>query len=100
MKLDDIPGTELPDRNWFQKVLDLTRNKISFFDNLDGVFVETYLETTETKVRHSLGRVPRYVFEVASYPNGTAGISFTQAATNSELFLKRSTAGSCTLFII
>lgn len=98
MKLQDF-GSIAPDRTWFQALLQFTRNKISFDDNLDGQFVTTNVGTGETEIGHSLGRVPKYVIEVAAYPNGTAGISFTKPATINQIYLKRAVAGACTLFI-
>jgi len=97
MKLEGFG--ESPDRSWFQRLLEFTRKKISFEDNIDGIFINANIGLNETEVGHSLGRAPQYVIEVASYPNGTAGISFTKASTANQLYLKRTVAGACTLFI-
>ncbi len=99
MKLDAFGG-DSPDKNWFLKLLDFTRNKISFLDNLDGRFVDTNIGTAETEIGHTLGRIPQYIFEVASFPNGTAGISFTKPSTATAIYMKRAVAGKCTLFIV
>lgn len=97
MRLRDF-GAEAA-REWFQQVLEWSRKKITFDDNMDGVFLKTYLGTTETVVSHPLGRTPRYIFEVASYPTGTAGINFTREPTLSTLYLRRDSAGECVLFL-
>ena len=97
MRLRDF-GQEAA-REWFQQVLEWSRKKITFDDNMDGVFLRTYLNTTETVVSHPLGRAPRYIFEVASYPTGTAGINFTREPTNGTLFIRRDVAGECVLFL-
>ena len=98
MKLRDY-GSEAF-RDWFQQILGWSRNKITFLDNIDGIFVKHYINTAETEVGHTLGRIPRFIFEVAEYPNGTAGISFTKSPTIDKMFLTRNSAGECTLFII
>jgi hypothetical protein len=87
-------------KNWFQQILEWSRKKITIEDNIDGIFVTTYLGTAETVIDHTLGRVPRYILEIASYPNGTSGINFTQAPTDTKLFLKRNNAGSCVLLLM
>lgn len=97
MKLRDLG--DAPMRTWFNMILEWSRKKITFDDNMDGIFVRSYIATTETKVSHTLGRMPRYVFEVAEYPSGTAGIEFTQHNTRDTLYLRRNVAGNCTLFI-
>jgi hypothetical protein len=89
-----------PDASWFSRLLDWTRGKITFEDNIDGRFLTVNIGTTETEIGHTLGRVPRYILEVASYPNGTAGIQFTKSPTIDKLYLKRGTAGQCTLFLM
>jgi hypothetical protein len=99
MRLPEFSG-DMPEKSWFQAILDWSRKKLTFDDNLDGVFVTAYLGTSETEVGHPLGRTPRYVLEVAAYPNGTAGISFTKSPNQSQLFLKRSVAGNCTLWLM
>lgn len=98
MKLDSFG--DFPDKNWFQKLLELTRRRISFDDNIDGIFVTANIGTAETQIGHNLGRIPKYIFEVASYPTGTAGINFTKPSTTDKVYLTRTTAGNCTLFII
>lgn len=98
MKLRDLGETAT--RDWFQQILDWSRKKITFSDNIDGVFITANVGTGETQVGHPLGRTPQYIFEVAAYPNGTAGISFTKQPDNQSIFIKRSVAGQCTLFLI
>jgi len=87
-------------RSWFQQVLQWSRKKITFDDNIDCQILTVNIGVAETEVGHSLGRVPRYVIPVASYPNGTAEINFTKPSDLNRLFLKRSTAGVCTLILI
>jgi hypothetical protein len=98
MKLRDL-GVDAA-REWFQQLLEWSRKKITVDDNWDASVLKTYLGTAETVVDHTLGRTPRYIWEVASFPHGTAGISFTKEPTNAKLFLKRSTAGECTLILM
>lgn len=99
MRLQDFGG-DLPGRSWFQTLLEWTRKKITFDDNIDCKFITAYIGLAETEVGHPLGRTPRYIIEVAAYPNGTAGISFTKEPNKSQLFLKRATAGTCTLLLL
>ncbi len=98
MKLRDIGDSAL--REWFNQILEWSRKKITFDDNIDCVFVTANIGTSQTEVGHSLGRTPKYIIEVASYPNGTAGISFTKAPEPSKIFVKRATAGECTLLLM
>lgn len=99
MKIQDFTG-KTPDARWFQLLVEWTRKKISFDDNIDCQILGVSLKTTETVVGHSLGRTPRYIIEMAAYPNGTAGIEFTQPPSNSQLFLKRTVAGNSTLMLL
>lgn len=97
MKLRDF-GADAA-RDWWNQLLEWSRKRITFDENMDCVSVTSYIATTETEVGHSLGRIPKYVLEVASFPNGTKGIEFTKEPTNQKLFLKRGTAGNCTLLL-
>jgi hypothetical protein len=97
VKLQDLGSGSID--KWFQQLLSFSRKGISFDDNIDAQFWTGNIGTAETEIGHSLGRTPRYVIEVASYPNGTAGIQFTKAPDDKRLFLKRSSAGQCTLMI-
>lgn len=86
-------------KEWFEQILQWSRKKITLDDNLDCVFVTAYIATTETEIGHPLGRTPRYIIEVAAYPNGTAGISFSRESKIDKVYLKRATAGTCTLLM-
>lgn len=99
MKLPDFQGAE-PDAGWFRRLLQALRKGLTFDDNFDSVFLTVNIGTAETEVGHPLGRAPRYVIEVAAYPNGTAGISFTREPTIQKLWLTRATAGQCTLLLM
>jgi hypothetical protein len=99
MKLLDF-GQGLPDRTWFQRILEWSRKKISFEDNIDCAFITANVGTGETEVGHPLGRAPKYLIEVAAYPNGTAGISFTKEPDNKRVFIKRGTAGQATFLLL
>lgn len=98
MKLRDFGQSAT--REWFQQILEWSRKRFTFEDNLDCVFVTHRVETTETEIGHSLGRVPKYILEVASYPNGTAGISFTKPPEKDKIYIKRNAAGECTLLLM
>lgn len=97
MKLFDF-GDDKP-RSWYQQLLEWSRKKITFDDNIDCVFVTASIGTAETQVGHSLGRVPKYIIEVASFPYGTAGIAWTKAPEKDKIFITRSTAGTCVLLL-
>lgn len=98
MKLRDFGSDAY--RSWFQQILEWSRKKITFEENVDGIFIQTYLGTSETVIDHALGRIPKYILEVASYPNGTAGIAFTKPPSIDKLYLTRTSAGSCVLFLM
>lgn len=91
MKLRDY-GFE-QSREWFQQILQWSKKKITFEENIDGIELLTYLTTSETEVGHTLGRIPKTITPVAKFPHGTSGIEFTRAPTIDKLFLSRSSAG-------
>ena len=92
MKLRDYG--EIFSRDWIQQLLQWSRNKVSVVDNLDCVEVVAYINTTETVIGHSLGRVPRGTIPIMKYPFGTvASLSFTREPTIDKIYLTRSTAG-------
>ena len=98
MKLRDFGETAA--RDWFQQILEWSRKKIAFEDNIDCIFVTANVGTSQTEIGHALGRVPKYILEVASYPNGTAGISFTKAPEVDKIFITRASSGVCTLLLM
>jgi len=100
MKLQDYGAvTDQKADSFFKQLLDWSRGKLTFADNFDCKIIPAYLGTAETIVQHSLGRIPQGIIEVASYPHGTAGISFTQSPTDKQLYMRRGTAGNCFLLI-
>ena len=98
MKLRDF-GENAP-REWFQQILEWSRKKLTFDDNLDCIFLTVNIGTAETEIGHSLGRTPRYIIPVASFPNGIANIAFSREPTNEKIWLTRSTAGTQTLLLM
>lgn len=98
MKMPDLTG--MPDASWFQRLLEFTRKKITFDDNIDCQILTVNIGVAQTEIGHSLGRTPRYIIPVASYPNGTAGIQFTKESDNKRVFLKRDVAGVQTLILL
>lgn len=100
MKLRDFGQLGQPKLDqWLQQIFNFSRNSISFEDNMDVIFQNVYIGTSETEVQHNLGRTPKAVIEVAAYPYGTAGISHTKAPTEDFLYLSRGSAGNCQLMI-
>lgn len=97
MNFPDFSG-DRPERGWFLQLLTGLK-KLTFDENIDCVKIRVNIGTTETQVGHPLGRTPRYIIEVAAYPDGTAGIQFTRAPTNDKIWLTRTTAGNCTLLL-
>lgn len=98
MKLRDFGESAL--RDWFNQVLDWSRKKITFDDNIDCAFITAKVDVTSTEIGHSLGRTPKYIIEVATYPYGTAGISFTRPPEKDKIFIKRNVAGTCCLLLM
>lgn len=97
MKLKDYGET--PDRSFFQSILEWSRKKVGIDDNLDCVTIETYLGTSETIVDHPLGRVPKGIISILSFPNNTTELTWDKAPTNSRLFIHARTAGKYSLLI-
>ena len=97
MKIRDVGPS--PTREDTQQLVDWSRNKVSFTENLDCKLITIRIGLTETEVGHSLGRAPKYVIELAAYPGGTAGISHTRAPEVDKLWLTRSVDGETTLLI-
>lgn len=98
MKLRDY-GQDAPS-SWFQQLLEWSRKKITLEDNVDCIFVTASIATTETVVGHQLGRVPKYIIEVTSWPNSAKGIELTKAPTSEKLFITRTTSGETTLLLM
>lgn len=97
MRLRDF-GTDKP-REWFQQILQWSQGKIGI-ENLDTRTVIANIATTETRVPHSLGRIPQFVIPVMIYPYGTTEISFTKEPTFDTLYLKGATAGVRALLVL
>lgn len=97
MILRDLGSLSTPE--WFHQLLAWSRRRVSFTDNLDGTFVDAQIGTGETEIGHNLGRAPTYVFELASFGTGTAGITLTRAPEAGRIFIKRAVAGKSTLFL-
>ena len=82
-------------------MIDLSRKKITLDDNVDCQVVDCNLLTTETKVGHNLGRIPKYILPTMSYPNGIKGdLEFTRPPTEKEIYVKCSIAGAYTLIVM
>ena len=100
MKLRDFGKLGQPRLDqWLQQIFEWSNRKITFEENMDVIFQDVYIGTSETEVQHNLGRIPKKIIEVAAYPYGTAGISWTKAPTNEYLYLSRGSAGNCQLMI-
>jgi hypothetical protein len=97
MKLFDFGDGQ--NRSWFQQILEWSRKKISFEDNLDCVILTVKIATSETIVDHPLGRVPKGIIPILQYPNNISELSWTKAPTNSRLFLSQRIEGTITLLI-
>lgn len=97
MRLQDY-GEQQP-RSWFQQLLDWSRNRVSFEENLDCVIIDVNIATSETIVDHPLGRVPKGIIPVLRYPNNISEISWTREPTDTRLFLSQRVAGRMTLLI-
>ena len=94
-------GTE-QSRSWFQQLLDWSRNKVSFEENLDCVIIDVNIATSETIVDHPLGRVPKGIIPLLRWPNNTSELSWSdpeKPPTDTRLFLKQRVAGKVTLLI-
>jgi hypothetical protein len=98
MRLRDF-GLEAP-REWFQQILEWSRKKITFEDNIDCLFIKANIDLNETIVGHQLGRVPRYILEISSWPNSAVGITLTKPPTSEKIFLRRASAGETTLLLM
>lgn len=90
-------------REWYQQILDWSRKSITFEDNLDCVFVTADIETSETAVGHSLGRMPKYIIPVGSWVTGATmvrEITLTKAPTADQVFVSSASAGKQTLLLM
>lgn len=97
MKLIDYGEKE--SRSWFQQVLEWSRKKITFEDNLDCVTLSAYVGTSETIVDHALGRTPKGIIPVLAYPNNISELSWTREPSAQRLYIKQRVAGNMTLLI-
>jgi hypothetical protein len=90
---------ESQSRSWFQQILEWSRKKISFEDNIDCIIIEANIATSETIVDHPLGRVPKGIIPVLRWPCNISELSWTREPTNSRLFIKARVAGRMALLI-
>lgn len=97
MKLTDFG--DKPDNTWFRNILEWSRKKISLDDNLDCVTMSVEIATTETKIGHSLGRVPKGVIPLLQFPGATIEMTMTNAPTNNLLFISARVKGTYGLLI-
>lgn len=97
MKLRDFGEDQ--NRSWFQQILEWSRKKISVEDNIDCVILSVSIGTSETIVDHPLGRIPKGIINVLSYPNNTSEMTWTRAPEQSRLFIQARTAGTYTLLL-
>lgn len=97
MKLRDF-GENAP-RSWFRQILEWSQRGVSIQDNLDAQIIEADIGTSETRVGHNLGRIPKGVIPIMVFPHGITGLQFTKAPTADSLFLSRSSAGRQALII-
>lgn len=91
MKLRDYG--EVFGRDWIQQIMQWSKKKVSVGDNIDCVEVVEFINTTETRVGHNLGRVPQGIIPIMKYPHGTDSLSFTRAPEIDKIWVSRSTAG-------
>ncbi len=107
MKLFDFGDNDT--RSFIRQILEWSLKRVSLFDNVDCIVLDSVrIETTETQVGHTLGRVPRLVFEscgpnsrnaVGTQWNGTVGIALTRQSTITSVYVKRKEAGETTLVL-
>jgi hypothetical protein len=87
-------------RSWFQQILEWSRNKLSFEDNLDCVIITASIATSETIVGHTLGRVPKGVIPILQWPNNTSVLTWgSKPPDDTKLYLKQSVDGKITLLV-
>lgn len=101
MKLRDF-GADAA-REWFQQIMEWSRKKITFDDNIDCVFVTANVGLTETAVGHGLGRVPKYILPIGSFQTGATqvrDIVLTKAPTDKEIYVSAGGAGKQTLLLM
>ena len=97
MRLFDL-GDKEP-RAWYQQLLEWSRKKITFDNNIDCVFLAVNISTSETVIDHPLGRVPKGIIPVLQYPNNISELSWTKEPSNTRLYLKQRVSGKMTLLI-
>lgn len=97
MKLRDFGSNAA--REWFQQVLEWSKKRVSVDENLDIQIIEADIGTSETRVGHSLGRIPKGIIPIMKYPNGVSSLSFTKESTADSIFLSRASAGKQALII-
>jgi len=103
MKLRTIVDDNLPSniKDFYRQILSWSRKSITLEDNVDCQIIDVNLLTTETKVGHNLGRIPKYILPIMSYPNGIRGdLEFTKSSTEKEIYIKCSVAGAYTLVVM
>lgn len=98
MKLIDF-GEDTPPRAWYTALIEWSRKKISFDDNIDCVILKVNIATNETAVDHPLGRVPKGIIPILQFPGSVYEMDMTRASTNTQVFIKMRVAGTVNLLI-
>lgn len=98
MKIMDF-GEDTPPRAWYTALIEWSRKKISFDDNIDCVTLNAYVATSETPIGHPLGRVPKGIIPILQFPGSVYEMDMTKASTNTQIYLKSRVAGTVNLLI-
>ena len=108
MKLKDfgiLAGLDDKTRNakldqYLQELYAFSRGRVSFMDNLEGQFIQATIQTTSTRIGHSLGKVPTSVMPLMVFPYGTSTFTFgNPAPTLDAIYIAAGVAGTYNFYI-
>lgn len=97
MRLFDFGGSDT--RSFIRQILEWSQKRISFDDNIDVLQMSSFINTSETVIEHKLGRIPKALVPILTYPNKIVSVEFTKSPDATRLYLKAATACEMSFFI-
>jgi hypothetical protein len=97
MRLFDFGGNDT--RTFFRQIVEWSQKKIGFDDNLDILTMSSFVDTSETVIEHNLGRIPKALVPILTYPNKITTLEFTKAPEASKIYIKAGSACNVSFFL-
>jgi hypothetical protein len=97
LRLFDFGGSDT--RSFIRQILEWSQKRVSFEDNIDILQMSSFINTSETVVEHKLGRIPKALVPILTYPNKIVSVEFTKAPDAARIYIKAASACEISFFI-